>query len=129
MAALEGVKEGGSVNEEQRKSVFGRYSDAEMLAQLKRLALNPCASALRQIDPPLWNQMLKLRDAMTLSDKGIYWVCLLFYDVSINIFTSIMVVYRLVLVELIIVLQICKIVINVQSYLIEIKYKMDYSRE
>lgn len=87
MAALEGVKEEGSVIEEQGKLVFGRYSDAEMLAQLKRLALNPCDSALRQKDRPLWNQMLRVRDAMTLSDNDISWVCLLFYDVSINIFT------------------------------------------
>lgn len=93
MAALEGVKEAGSVDEERGKLVFGRYSDAEMLAQLKRLSLYPCNSALRQKDPPLWNQMLRVRDAMTISDNGISWVCLLFYDVSINIFTSIMAVY------------------------------------
>lgn len=73
MAALEGVKEAGSVDEERGKLVFGRYSDAEMLAQLKRLSLYPCNSALRQKDPPLWNQMLRVRDAMTISDNGISW--------------------------------------------------------
>lgn len=73
MAALEGVKEAGSVDEERGKLVFGRYSDAEMLAQLKRLALYPCNSAVRQKDPPLWNQMLRVRDAMTISDNGISW--------------------------------------------------------
>lgn len=73
MAALEVVKEGGSVDEEQGKLVFGSYSDAEMLAQLKRLALYPCNSLLRQKDGPLWNQMLRVRDAMTLSDNGISW--------------------------------------------------------
>lgn len=84
MAALEGVKEAGSVDEEWAKLVFGRYSAAEILAQLKRLALYPCNSTLCQKDPPSWNQMLRVRDAMTRSDNGISWVCLLFYEVSIN---------------------------------------------
>lgn len=107
MTALGGVKkEGGSVTEEKGKLVFGRYSDAEMLALLKRLALDPCDSVTHQKAKPLWNQMLRVRDAMTLSDNDISWVCA-FYDVSINIFTSIMALCCLVLVELVIVLQMC----------------------
>lgn len=94
-------KEGGSVTEEQGKLVFGRYSDAEVLARLKRLALDPCDSVTHQKATPLWNQMLKVREAMTLSDSDISWVCA-FYDVSIDIFTSVMAVYCLVLVELVI---------------------------
>lgn len=73
MTALEGVKEGGSI-EEQGKLIFGRYSDAEMLAQLKTLALDPCDSNVsRQKIRPLWNQMLRVRDAMALSDNDISW--------------------------------------------------------
>ncbi|KAK4730479.1 hypothetical protein R3W88_023467 [Solanum pinnatisectum] len=74
MTALGGVKkEGGSVTEEQGKLVFGRYSDAEMLALLKRLALDPCDSVTHQKAKPLWNQMLRVRDAMTISDNDISW--------------------------------------------------------
>lgn len=75
MAALEGVKEGGSNIEEQEKLIFGRYSDAEMLAKLKILALDPCdPNVSRQKIRPFWNQMLKVRDAMALSDNDISWV-------------------------------------------------------
>ncbi|XP_015086081.1 uncharacterized protein LOC107029227 [Solanum pennellii] len=74
MTALGDVKkEGGSVTEEQGKLVFGRYSDAEVLARLKRLALDPCDSVTHQKAKPLWNQMLRVREAMTLSDSDISW--------------------------------------------------------
>ncbi|PHT38040.1 hypothetical protein CQW23_21613 [Capsicum baccatum] len=74
MAALEGVKEGGINIEEQEKLIFGRYSDAEMLAKLKILALDPCdPNVSRQKIRPFWNQMLKVRDAMALSDNDISW--------------------------------------------------------
>lgn len=74
MTALESVKEGGSNNEEQGKLIFGRYSDAEMLAKMKILALDPCdPNVSRQKIRPLWNQMLKVRDVMALSDSDISW--------------------------------------------------------
>ncbi|XP_016466267.1 uncharacterized protein LOC107789017 [Nicotiana tabacum] len=79
MAPLEGVKKGGSIEEvalcnSQGKLIFGRYSDAEMLTQLKKLALDPCDSNVsRQGIRPLWNQMLRVRDVMALADNDCSW--------------------------------------------------------
>lgn len=51
----------------QRESVFGKYTDAEMLSQLKRIALDPCSSKVSQDSiRPLFNQTLRLRKVMTL---------------------------------------------------------------
>lgn len=81
MAPLEGVKEGGSMEEvalcnSPGKLIFGRYSDAEMVAQLKKLALDPCDSNVsHQGIRPLWNQMLRVRDVMALADNDCSWVC------------------------------------------------------
>ncbi|XP_060202240.1 uncharacterized protein LOC132630696 isoform X2 [Lycium barbarum] len=45
-----------------------------MLAQLKELALDPCNSNVsHQKVRPLWNQMLKVRDAMALANNDISW--------------------------------------------------------
>ncbi|KAJ8550969.1 hypothetical protein K7X08_000339 [Anisodus acutangulus] len=71
MTTLKG--EGNSV-EEEGKVIFGRYTDEEMLAQLKILALDPCDSNVsRPKIGALWNQMLKVRDAMALADNDISW--------------------------------------------------------
>ncbi|XP_059305427.1 uncharacterized protein LOC132057012 [Lycium ferocissimum] len=75
MNASKGMKEGEKrIVEEEGKLIFGRYTDEEMLAQLKILALDPCDSNVsRPKIRPLWNQMLKVRDAMALSDNDISW--------------------------------------------------------
>ncbi|KAG8376994.1 hypothetical protein BUALT_Bualt09G0122100 [Buddleja alternifolia] len=58
----------------QRNSVFGRYSEAEMIAQLKELALDPCRPQFAQDNiQPLWNQILRLRKVMVLEDSEIPW--------------------------------------------------------
>ncbi|CAN4106078.1 unnamed protein product [Withania somnifera] len=45
-----------------------------MLAKLKILALDPCDPNVScQKSRPLWNQMLKVRDVMALSDNDISW--------------------------------------------------------
>lgn len=49
------------------KSVFGKYYDAEMITELKRLAVDPYNSRVsRDSIRPLWNQTLRLRKVMTL---------------------------------------------------------------
>ncbi|KAK2966134.1 hypothetical protein RJ640_018387 [Escallonia rubra] len=61
-------KGGGTV---ERKSLFGRYADSEMLSQLKGLALDPCRPDVsRDSIRPLWNQTLKVREVMGLGDSG-----------------------------------------------------------
>ena len=50
------------------KSVFGKYSDSDMLCWIKGLALDPCASRASQTSiQPLWNQTRKVRKIMELS--------------------------------------------------------------
>ncbi|KAI3474429.1 hypothetical protein Pfo_029290 [Paulownia fortunei] len=62
------------VEDVQRNSVFGRYSEAEMIAQLKGLALDPCRPQVaRDNIQPLWNQILRLRKVMVLKDSEIPW--------------------------------------------------------
>lgn len=55
----------------ERKSIFGRYSNAELLGQLKRLARNPCdAEFSHDKIVPLWNQTLQVRRVMALCDTA-----------------------------------------------------------
>ncbi|PIN24882.1 hypothetical protein CDL12_02396 [Handroanthus impetiginosus] len=56
---------------EQRNSIFGRYSEAEMITQLKDLALDPCRP--RDDIQPLCHQILRLRKVMILKDSEIPW--------------------------------------------------------
>lgn len=59
----------------QQNLIFGRYSEAEMLVQLKRLALDPCRPQFaRDNIKPLWDQILRLRKVMVLKDSEIPWV-------------------------------------------------------
>lgn len=59
------------------KSVFGKYSNAEMVAQLKVMALDPCNSEFSPTNiRPLWNQTIRVRKAMALADGEIPRVCL-----------------------------------------------------
>ncbi|XP_020553294.1 uncharacterized protein LOC105174537 isoform X1 [Sesamum indicum] len=58
----------------QQNLIFGRYSEAEMLVQLKRLALDPCRPQFaRDNIKPLWDQILRLRKVMVLKDSEIPW--------------------------------------------------------
>ncbi|CAI9098394.1 OLC1v1035031C1 [Oldenlandia corymbosa var. corymbosa] len=48
------------------KSIFGKYSYAQKVAQLKELALDPCNSKFSNAKiQPLWNQTLWMRKAMS----------------------------------------------------------------
>lgn len=61
----------GSKNMKE-SSVFGKFSDAEMVAQLKALALDPCNSEYSKSKiRPLWNQTIRLRKAMAMADTEI----------------------------------------------------------
>lgn len=60
------------VEDVQQNSVFGRYSEAEMIARLKRLALDP-SGGWDNIQP-LRSQILRLRKLMVLKDSEIPWV-------------------------------------------------------
>lgn len=64
-----------TIKEVQRNSIFGRYSEAEMISLLKGLALDPCSPqfALDKIRP-LFNQILRLRKVINLNDSEIPWV-------------------------------------------------------
>ncbi|CAK9179753.1 unnamed protein product [Ilex paraguariensis] len=58
----------------QRKFIFGRYADVDMLSQLKALALDPCNSELLQDEiSPLRDQTLTVRNLMALSDTEFPW--------------------------------------------------------
>ncbi|KAL2509886.1 uncharacterized protein Fot_33533 [Forsythia ovata] len=58
----------------QINSIFGRYSEPEMLVRLKGLALDPCKQEFsRNKIQSLWNQILRLRKVMVLSDSEIPW--------------------------------------------------------
>lgn len=56
-------------------SIFGKYSEAEMLSQLNILALDPCKQkfSLDKIQP-LCDQILRLRKVMVLTNSEIPWV-------------------------------------------------------
>ncbi|XP_059667924.1 uncharacterized protein LOC132313249 [Cornus florida] len=55
---------------EPRLSIFGKFADLEMLSWIRRLALDPCNSGISMAKiRPLWNQTLKVRKIMELSDK------------------------------------------------------------
>ncbi|KAF7144989.1 hypothetical protein RHSIM_Rhsim04G0166100 [Rhododendron simsii] len=57
--------EGGGM---RRLSVFGKYSDLDMLLWIKGLALDPCSSgASPRSVRSLWNQNIKVRKVMALS--------------------------------------------------------------
>ncbi|XP_027066247.2 uncharacterized protein [Coffea arabica] len=61
------LREAGKVMKES--SVFGQYSDAELVAQLKGLALDPCNSEYSQSKiRPLWTQTIRVRKAMAMAD-------------------------------------------------------------
>ncbi|GAA0155305.1 hypothetical protein LIER_13064 [Lithospermum erythrorhizon] len=66
--------------ENEEKSVFGRYSNAEMLVQLKRLAQNPCdAEFSHDKILPLFNQSLFMRRVMALCDTAFPRVSLSYF--------------------------------------------------
>lgn len=78
MTGLSGGKEGKIVTVSlykgdkvmEENSVFGKYSDAELVAQLKVLALDPCNSKFSKNKiQPLWKQTISVRKAITLSDN------------------------------------------------------------
>ncbi|KAL2502561.1 uncharacterized protein Fot_36409 [Forsythia ovata] len=56
----------------QRNSIFGRYSEGDMLALLKALALDPCQPQF-SLDKtqPLRNEILRLRKVMVLNETEI----------------------------------------------------------
>lgn len=57
--------EGGGI---RRLSVFGKYSDLDMLLWIKGLALDPCSSGASPSSVrSLWNQNIKVRKVMALS--------------------------------------------------------------
>ncbi|XP_022867071.1 uncharacterized protein LOC111386826 [Olea europaea var. sylvestris] len=61
-----------SVDVVQRKSVFGKYSEAEMLALLKGLAMDPCQPQFSlEKTQPLRNEILRLRKVMVLNETEI----------------------------------------------------------
>lgn len=65
----------GGIQDVQSNSIFGRYSEAEMVAQLKALAMDPCRPQLAQDNfQPLSNQIVMLRKVMFLKDSEIPWV-------------------------------------------------------
>lgn len=68
-------------------SVFGQYSEEEMIAQLRGLALDPCMPQYaRDNIKPLWNQILGIRKLMVLEDSQAPWVWSLTFNSSINTF-------------------------------------------
>ncbi|KAL3826093.1 hypothetical protein ACJIZ3_022122 [Penstemon smallii] len=57
-----------------RNSIFGKYSEADMITELKRLAVDPCSPQFaRDNIRPLWNQIIRLRTVMVLKDSVIPW--------------------------------------------------------
>ncbi|KAL0336784.1 UNVERIFIED_CONTAM: AT-rich interactive domain-containing protein 1 [Sesamum calycinum] len=62
------------IEDAQQNSVFGIYSEVEMIARLKQLALDPCKPQFAWDDlQPLQNQILRLRKIMVLEDSHIPW--------------------------------------------------------
>ncbi|KAL8039240.1 hypothetical protein ABFX02_10G022300 [Erythranthe guttata] len=62
------------IEDVQHNSVFGRYSEGEMIARLKRLALDPDREQFESDDiQPLMNQILRIRKIMLLKDSEIPW--------------------------------------------------------
>ncbi|KAI3447757.1 hypothetical protein Pfo_004422 [Paulownia fortunei] len=62
------------IEDARQNSVFGRYSEAEMIAWLKGLALDPCKPQFAWDNiQPLQNQILRLRKIMVLEDSHIPW--------------------------------------------------------
>ncbi|GFP86252.1 AT-rich interactive domain-containing protein 2 [Phtheirospermum japonicum] len=55
----------------QPNSIFGKFSEAEIISQLKALAVDPCRP--RDNTQALWNQILKLRKVMVLKDSEAPW--------------------------------------------------------
>lgn len=63
------------IEDVQDNSIFGRYSEVEMVAQLKGIAVDPCRPQCAQDNiQPLWNQIVMLRKVMMLKDSEIPWV-------------------------------------------------------
>ncbi|CAH9147751.1 unnamed protein product [Cuscuta epithymum] len=64
----QGIVEGCS-SLESRGSVFGKYSDADMLFKLKRIALDPCdPKASFGKSGSLLNQTLRVRKVLSIGD-------------------------------------------------------------
>ncbi|KAL8526753.1 hypothetical protein ACS0TY_015820 [Phlomoides rotata] len=62
------------IEDVQGHSIFGRYSEVEMLAELKALAMDPSSPQFAQDNiQPLWNQIVMLRKVMCLKDSEIPW--------------------------------------------------------
>ena len=79
------LREAGKVMKES--SVFGQYSDAELVAQLKGLALDPCNSEYSQSKiRPLWNQTIRVRKAMAMAGTEFprvrFELCYFFKNIS-----------------------------------------------
>ncbi|KAL3640718.1 hypothetical protein CASFOL_015686 [Castilleja foliolosa] len=55
----------------QPNSIFGKFSEAEIISQLKELAVDPYRP--RENIQALWNQILKLRKVMVLKDSEAPW--------------------------------------------------------
>ncbi|VFQ71835.1 unnamed protein product [Cuscuta campestris] len=66
----QGIVKGCSAVEPGR-SIFGKYSDVDMLFQLKRIALNPCDPEVSfKKCGSLLNQTLRVREALTISQTN-----------------------------------------------------------
>ncbi|KAL0344483.1 UNVERIFIED_CONTAM: AT-rich interactive domain-containing protein 1 [Sesamum radiatum] len=62
------------IEDAQQRSVFGIYSEVEMIARLKQLALDPCKPQFARDNlQQLQNQILRLRKIMVLEDSHIPW--------------------------------------------------------
>ncbi|KAK6152510.1 hypothetical protein DH2020_015145 [Rehmannia glutinosa] len=62
------------IKDAQKNSVFGSYSDTEMIARLKGLALDPCKPQFtKDYIEPVRNQILRIRKIMVLNDSNIPW--------------------------------------------------------
>ncbi|KAK4432306.1 AT-rich interactive domain-containing protein 1 [Sesamum alatum] len=62
------------IEDAQQNSVFGIYSEVEMIARLKELALDPCKPRFAWDNlQQLQNQILRLRKIMVLEDSHIPW--------------------------------------------------------
>lgn len=60
----------GVVEDVRCSSIFGQYSEKEMITQLKGLALDPSMPQFaRDNIQPLWNHILGLRKLMVLEDS------------------------------------------------------------
>lgn len=63
------------IEDAQQNSVFGIYSEVEMIARLKQLALDPCKPQFAWDNlQQLQTQILRVRKIMVLEDSHIPWV-------------------------------------------------------